>query len=618
MVMKDKPEKNIILYNFLYTIFKRQRLILCLAAITFVLVVLGTWLSVPTWDASSKVLVRSMAQQQLSLFDDMSVPIRDSSKVIPAANFIQVLYSRDLAEEIVEEFELDKRLKEQKTAPGSARFWIKNGIGAVLTSPLALVRMIVGAEDKEPNYKEDAIQAFMDNAVKCDLEAATQVIVLTISEEHPEKASEIANYLTDALVKKAVAMDQDSSKNVLEFTNLKLAEAEEALKDTEKALLNYSTNNNIVSIAAEKISKLELIAKVEEDLNTVDATLAETEARIRGLEDQIATQRDALSPAMLVASSTTMSQLVENLNTLESGLAGAKARLTTMEQQVAAQSESLTASMVTNNPVIAALQESLNDLEAQLSAAKARYESDHTPVKQIEAQVAQKKEQLEKALNEIKASEMSVAETIHRNMPIDLSTTMALVQSLDAQIETNRATIEAELREHIANDVAVLNTIHRNMAIDYANSLSSVIALGSKRKVLARQIEQLRLEGSELIVKEMELDRLQRAVDSNRDLHANLFDKHTQLQVQSVFEKGGYDLQIIERANLPEDAKRNAPAWILNIVLGFAASLLMGLGVAFFTEYWIENFRIAKDVEDRVGLPVLCVLADVPKKKWSP
>jgi len=616
--MKDKPEKNIILYNFLYTIFKRQKLIVCLAAITFILVIFGTWLSVPTWDASNKILVRSMAQQQLSLFDDMSVPIRDSSKVIPAANFIQVLYSRDLAEEVVDEFELDKRLKEQKTAPESARFSIKNGISAVLTSPMALIKMIVGAEDKEPNYREDAIQAFMDNAVKCDLEAATQVIVLTIREEDPKLASKIANYMAKALVDKAVTMDQDSSKNVLAFTTEKLDEAEAALKNAEQDLLNYATENNIVSIAAEKISKLELIAKVEEDLNTVDSTLAETQARIDGLKSQIAVQRDALSPSMLVASSTTMSQLVENLNTLESGLAGAKARLATMEQQVAARTESLTASMVANNPVIAALQESLNDLEAQLSAAKARYEADHTPVKQIEAQVAQKREQLAKALEEIKASEMSVAETIHRNMPVDLSTTMALVQSLEAQIETNRAAITREMQEHMANDVAVLNTIHRNMAIDYANSLSALIALGSKRTVLAKQLDELRDEGRALIVKEMELDRLQRAVDSNRDLHANLFDKHTQLQVQSVFEKGGYDLQIIERANLPEDAKRDAPAWIINIVLGFAASLLMGLGAAFFTEYWVENFRIAKDVEDRVGLPVLCVLADVPKNKLSP
>lgn len=615
--MKDKPETNIILYNFLYTIFKRQKTILCLTAITFILVVFGTWLSVPSWDATSKILVRSMAQQQLSLFDDMSVPLRDSAKVIPAANFIQVLYSRDLATEVVEGFGLDKTLEEQKTAPGNARFWIKNGISTVLTSPVALLKLITGAEDQEPNYKEDAIRAFMDNAVKCDLEIGTQVIVLTVSEQEPELASRIANYMADALVKKAVTMDQDSSKNVLHFTDEKLAETEVELIKSEQNLLDYSTKNNIVSIAAEKISKLELIAKVEEDLNTVDASLAETRARIEGMLSQVATQREALSPAMLVASSPTMTQLVENLNTLESGLAGAKARLVTMQQQVAKQTESLTASMVANNPVISALQESLNDLEAQLSAAHARYESDHAPVKQLEAQAAQKREQLKKVLDEIKASEMSVAETIHRNMPIDLSTTMALVQSLEAQIETNRAAIAVEFQAHAANDVAVLNTIHRNMAIDYATSLSAVIALESKRAVLARQLVQLRSEGSDLVVKEMELDRLQRAVDSNRDLHANLLDKHTQLQVQSVFEKGGYDLQIIERAALPKDAKKDSPAWIINIVLGFAASLLVGVGVAFFTEYWVENFRVAKDVEDRIGLPVLCVLADVPKKKWS-
>ncbi len=616
--MKDKPEKNIILYNFLYTIFKRQRLIISLTAITFILVVFGTWLSVPTWEASSKILVRSMAQQQLSLFDDMSVPVRDSAKVIPAANFIQVLYSRDLATEVVEHFELDKRLEEQKTDPEGARFSIKNGISAVLTSPFALLKLILGGDDDPPNFKEDAIRAFMEKSVKCDLEAATQVIVLTISEQRPEKATDIANYMAKALLEKNITMDQDSSKTVLSFTEKQLEEAVKELTKSEDALLEYTKNNNIVSIAAEKIAKLELIAKVEEDLGTVDATLAETQARLKGIEEQITTQRAALSPAMVVASSSTMSLLVETLNTLEANLAGAKARLTTMEQQVVDQSESLTASMVvSSNPVISALQESLNNMEALLAAASENYTSEHETVKQLEAQVALKREQLEQAVSEIKASEMSVAETIHRNMPIDLSSTMASVQSLEAQIETIHASIDKEMREHTASDVAVLNTIHRNMAIDYANSMSSVIALQSKRTVLARQLEQLREEGSQLVVKEMELDRLQRAVDSNRDLHANLLDKHTQLQVQSAFEKGGYDLHIIERAALPSDAKRDSPTWFINIILGFAASVLLGLGVAFFTEYWVENFRIAKDVENRVGLPVLCVLADVPKKKWS-
>lgn len=617
--MKDKPEKNIILYNFLYTIFKRQKLILFLAAITFILVVFGTWLSVPTWDATSKVLVRSMAQQQLSLFDDMSVPVRDNPKVIPAANFIQVLYSRDMAAEVVEKFELDKKLEEQKTAPESARYTVKNTIMAVLTSPIALLKAVLPTEETPTNYKEEAIQEFMDNAIKCDLEAATQVIILSISERNPLLASKIANFMAESLVQKAVLMDQDSSKNVLEFTLVKLAEADEALRNSEQELLDYTTSKNIVNLAAEKLSKLDLIAKAEEDLNTVEASLAETQARLNGLQSQITAQRSVLSPAMVVASSPTMSQLVENLNILESGLAGAKARLLILEQQVVKQAETLTASMVvSSNPVVSKLQESLGDLEATLAASKESYTPDNKIVKQLEAQVAAKQEQIDKALGEIKASEMSVAHTIHRDMPSDLSTTKALVQSLEAQIVTCSTAIDAEMQAHLANDVAVLNTIHRNMAIDYANAMSSVIALGSKREVLARQVETLRAEGSDLIVKEMELDRLQRAVDSNRDLHANLLDKHTQLQVQSAFEKGGYDLHIIERANLPEEAKKDAPSWFLNIVLGLAASLLLGLGVAFFTEYWVENFRVAKDVEDRVGLPVLCVLADIPKKKWSP
>ena len=77
----------------------------------------------------------------------------------------------------------------------------------------------------------------------------------------------------------------------------------------------------------------------------------------------------------------------------------------------------------------------------------------------------------------------------------------------------------------------------------------------------------------------------------------------------------GLDLQIIQRANLPADAKQDWPSWILNIALGMFSSVLLALGGAFFVEYWAEDFRMPKDVEDRLGLPVLCTLPDIVSRK---
>ncbi len=77
----------------------------------------------------------------------------------------------------------------------------------------------------------------------------------------------------------------------------------------------------------------------------------------------------------------------------------------------------------------------------------------------------------------------------------------------------------------------------------------------------------------------------------------------------------GYDLKIIDKAFIPEDASPDWPKWILVIPLGFMGSMLLSFGTVFFIEYWDESFKSPKEIEDRLGLPVLCTITDINKKK---
>jgi|GEM_PF-2371284 len=614
--MQLKPEKNLILYNFLYTIFKRQWLILIVTGVTFFLVIFGTWMTAPTWDGVCKVLVRAMSQQQLSLFEDLSVPMRDNASVNPGSNLVQILYSRNLAEEVVTKFELDEKLRRQKEEPEQLRQKIKNGIIGVITSPLALAKALGILEGKTTNWTEEAIEAFMEDQQKSELEEATQVITVAVEETDPVLASKISRFMAEQLVTRAAEMDRKSSTAAQEFAKTELNTAEKDLKAAEEALLQFTENENIINLDAEKQAKLNQIARIDEEYSQAAASLAEAQAKLEGLEQQIEQQRSLLTPSTMVPSSPTIARLKENLNDLQSNLAGAQAKIKELEEQIAHQRGVLSPSMVvSNNPAVAELKQNLSDLESALAGAMQNYQPGSKTVKKLQAQVDGTTEQLKVEMSEILKSEISVLNTIHPNLPNNFVETMTLVMSLESQITVTQDALQQEMNEILSSEVAVLNTIHANLPKDYVDTITRVMATRAREQVLAGQLEQFRTEAQALTVKGMELERLDRTVAANRELYNNLLSKYTQLKVQSATVFAGFDLQIIDTANLPEDAEQDQPVWLLNIALGLIASAILGLGAAFFCEYWVENFRVPKDVEHRVGLQVLCTIPDVPANK---
>jgi uncharacterized protein involved in exopolysaccharide biosynthesis len=108
-----------------------------------------------------------------------------------------------------------------------------------------------------------------------------------------------------------------------------------------------------------------------------------------------------------------------------------------------------------------------------------------------------------------------------------------------------------------------------------------------------------------------ELERLIRRKETDETFYQNLLNKFSELGVQQASQMSGYDLKIIDRAHIPEDASPDSPKLILVMILGFMASLLMSLGAVFFVEYWNESFKLAYEVERQLELPVLCTLPKV-------
>src|SRR3989338_3630730 len=119
--MKEDLTKREIIFNIFYTIFKRKFLLFWVFIITFLAILLGTFLVTPVWKATALIWVEPNLKQQIMVFDKLSTPGGTTATVNPALNMIQILMSRGIAEKIVMDFGLDKIAEQKAKNPKTLR-----------------------------------------------------------------------------------------------------------------------------------------------------------------------------------------------------------------------------------------------------------------------------------------------------------------------------------------------------------------------------------------------------------------------------------------------------------------------------------------------------------------
>ena len=516
--MERVLEKNQIVYQILCTVFRRKVSLIAICTISFSLIVFFTYLKTPAYKAMAKILIRSNPQQQLILFRDLSTPGREIPAVNPANDLIQILTGQETAQQVVEEFQLDERLQKRVEKPQDLRGSIKKSLVVGVTLVPDLIRNLIGLEKEPRNYFADAVEELMKDAEDIELEEKTNVINLSIWEEKPDTAADIANYMAELLIEKSSELEQLNARKAYDFTKEQVQNAEKALDESERALLEFRKRNKIISMEEEKDAKLLELQKVEGELIDAKTAYSEAQAKMDDMNKKIATQRRLL----------------------------------------------LESPMLANNAVMKELVTSLNRAEVELAAELEKYTESSESVKTLQA----------------KASE-------------------------------NKAKIEKELKGILQNDSAILQSVHPDLPNEYAHLTANVAALKARKDALQEEKESLKAEAFFLAEMEAELERLERHKQTNESLFTNLLDKYSQLGVQQVSQMSGYDLKIIDKAFVPEDAHPDQPKWVLVIPLGMMASLFLGIGAVFFIDYWDETFKYPAEVEDRLDLPVLCTVPDM-------
>ncbi|MGZ2411612.1 polysaccharide biosynthesis transport protein [Sphingomonas sp. F9_3S_D5_B_2] len=159
------------------------------------------------------------------------------------------------------------------------------------------------------------------------------------------------------------------------------------------------------------------------------------------------------------------------------------------------------------------------------------------------------------------------------------------MQSLKAQMD--------ELDRQIAGESSQMAAGRNNTLLqDYRASLAAERALQSR--VMSLKGDVLNLRG-----RSIQYNILQREVDTNRSLYDALLQRYKEIGVAGGV--GVAPVSIVDHADTP--ASPYKPNLLLNLLLGIAGGVIVGLAGAIGLEFLNDTIKTREDVRSKLGLP---------------
>jgi len=127
----------------------------------------------------------------------------------------------------------------------------------------------------------------------------------------------------------------------------------------------------------------------------------------------------------------------------------------------------------------------------------------------------------------------------------------------------------------------------------------------ARETTLLTTVAQLRGEGQDVSAKEAEYMSLQREMETNQVLYAEVLKRVKETGISSAIQTN--NVQVVEQAAVPSGPVK--PNKQRSLILSLAAGLALAVAAASVLEYFDKNtVRTASDVERRLGLPVIAIV----------
>jgi polysaccharide biosynthesis transport protein len=234
------------------------------------LAIVHVMLATPLYTSTARILIDTRMNQNLQPQKIVEENAVDTSLV---DSQVQILSSESIILPII---------RSMKLTHDSEFVGTPSGPGAQVKNPLGIIKRMLGFQDPSPVdsgtlLERTAVEAFL-HRLTAKREDITYVIDVSFASEDPHKAARITNAVAEAYIAANLEARSKSSKLASRWLQDRLIELKEQATDSDRALQNYKTANNLVSTDRGLLNSEQL-----SDLNTqlMNARTATAEAKAR-------------------------------------------------------------------------------------------------------------------------------------------------------------------------------------------------------------------------------------------------------------------------------------------------------------------------------------------------
>ena len=258
----------------------------------------------------------------------------------------------------------------------------------------------------------------------------------------------------------------------------------------------------------------------------------------------------------------------------------------------------------------------LAEFESQYGEAAVQVRQQTERVSALEAQLAGEPERLRSSmrLNQDPTTEelerALVALQLKRDALVqDFTPENRQVRDVEDQIRATQARLKAAEERVSSINRTEPNRVYQDLRAQLLTARADLNGARARYDSLQTQVASYRRQLDELSQKGLTTDGLRRETRAAEEAYMLYQKKHEEARISAAM-----DQQRIVNVSIAQPAQRPlkpvAPRKALNLLLGFLLGAIGGLAFAFVAEYFDHSFTTGRELEARLGIPLLGAIPD--------
>lgn len=289
---------TISLRDFLFVLFKYQRMIVWLMVLTISLVIFISYLLPESYQASSKLLIK-FGRQNSQASATIETPLRQqlSTNLIrkeDIASEAEIITSVALIQRVIREVGINRIAPPLQRPPGilgSIKYAFKYAWREIM-SGVRNILVSLGLIDELTD--EQRLILALQRALQATPIRNTNVIEVSFRWPIKEISAEFVNRLVDRYIE--LHVDVHKEKGFYAFVKTQVDETRQQLLDAERSISAYKTKNGVVSLSEQRPLLLKQRADAEAEIQTTSGKIAELGSKLTVINNRLAQEQLHLQP----------------------------------------------------------------------------------------------------------------------------------------------------------------------------------------------------------------------------------------------------------------------------------------------------------------------------------